>query len=105
MPILIVARAMPMVRMNRPIRSSVFLLGEHMLDTRAEFRFGIIGPPNGLWHGATLLLLAMDVADEAVPDQECLVGRRSVGGIGPDSARRIALIKKALTQTARGRPS
>ena len=57
-------------------------------------------------------LLAMDVADEAILVQERLVGRRSVGGIGPHPARRIALVEQALAQTTAligsricGRPS
>jgi hypothetical protein len=41
----------------------------------------------------------MDVADEAILVQECLVGRRSIGGIGPHPARRIALVEQALAQT------
>jgi hypothetical protein len=50
--------------MNSPIRS--LLLGEHMLDTRADFRFRIVGPPHRLVHSAAFRLLAMDVADEAI---------------------------------------
>jgi hypothetical protein len=56
--------------------------------------------------------LRMDVADEAILGQERLVGRRSVGGIGPHPARRIAPVKQALAQTTTligsricGRPS
>src|SRR5262245_64515653 len=41
----------------------------------------------------------MDVADEAIPVQERLVGRRSVSGIGPHPARSIALVEQALAQT------
>src|SRR5262245_15813267 len=70
-----------------------------MLDTRADFRFRIIGTPHRLGHSATFRLLAMDVADEAILGQERLVGRRSVGGIGPHPARRIALVEQALAQT------
>ena len=61
---------------------------------------------------AAFRLLAMDVADEAILVQERLVGRRSVGGIGPHPARRIALVEQALAQTTAligsricGRPS
>src|SRR5215471_3565071 len=46
--------------------------------------------------------------DEAIFVQERLVGRRSVGGIGPHPARRIALVEQALAQTISricGRPS
>jgi hypothetical protein len=73
----------------------MLLLGEHMLDTRANFRFRIIGSPNRLGHGAALRLLAMDVADEPVPYQECLIDRRSIGGLGPQPARRIGIVKQA----------
>src|SRR5262245_3908230 len=83
-----------------------------MLDTRADFRFRIVGPPHRLVHRAAFRLLAMDVADEAILGQECLVGCRSVGGIGPHPARRIALVEQALAQTTAligsricGRPS
>src|SRR6478672_1046382 len=83
-----------------------------MLDTRADFRFRIVGPPHRLGHSAAFRLLAMDVADEAILVEERLVGRRSVGGIGPHPARRIALVEQALAQTTAligsricGRPS
>jgi hypothetical protein len=77
----------------------ILLLSEHMLDTRADFRFRIVGPPHRLGHSAAFRLLAMNVADEAILVQERLVGRRSVGGIGPHSARRIAAVEQALAQT------
>jgi hypothetical protein len=64
-----------------------------MLDARADFRFRIVGPPHRLGHSAAFRLLAMDVADEAILVQERLVGCRSVGGIGPHPARRIALVE------------
>src|SRR6476660_8524598 len=51
-----------------------------MLDTRADFRFRIVGTPHRLGHSAAFRLLAMDVADEAILGQERLVDRRSVGG-------------------------
>jgi hypothetical protein len=70
-----------------------------MLDARADFRFGIVGPPHRLRHSAAVWLLAMDMADEAILVQERLVGRRSVGGIGPHPARRIGLVEQALAQT------
>src|SRR5262252_3723483 len=70
-----------------------------MLDTRADFRFRIVGPPHRVGHSAAFRLLAMDVADEAILGQERLVGRRSVGGIGPYPARRVALVEQALAQT------
>src|SRR5215471_9612427 len=83
-----------------------------MLDTRADFRFRIVGPLHRLGHSAAFRLLAMDVADEAVLGQERLVGRRSVSGIGPHPARRIVLVEQALAQTTAligsricGRPS
>ena len=41
-----------------------------------------------------------DMADEVGPVQKRLVSRRSVGGIGPESACRIDLVENALAQTA-----
>src|SRR3974390_3873704 len=79
---------------------AVLLLGEHMLDTRADLRFCIVGPPYRLGHGAALRLFAMDVAHKTVPCQKRLVYRRSVGGIGPHPARRIGLVEQAFAQTA-----
>jgi hypothetical protein len=38
----------------------------------------------------------MDVANETILVQERLVGRRSVGGICPHPARRIALVEQTL---------
>jgi hypothetical protein len=63
-----------------------------MFYTRADFRFRIVGPPRRFVHSAAFRLLAMDVADEAILGQECLVGCRSVGGIGPHPARRVLLL-------------
>src|SRR5262249_17894669 len=65
-----------------------------MLDTRADFRFRLVGLPHRLGHSAAFRLLAMDVADEAILGQERLVGCRSVGGIGPHPARRIVLVEQ-----------
>src|SRR6516164_10883071 len=83
-----------------------------MLDTRADFRFRIVGPPHRVGRSAAFRLLVMDVADETILVQERLVGSRSVGGIGPHPARRIALVEQALAQTTAligsricGRPS
>jgi hypothetical protein len=70
-----------------------------MFDTRADFRFRIVGTPHRLAHSVAFRLFAMDVADEAILGQERFVGRRSVGGIGPHPARRIALVEQALAQT------
>src|SRR5580692_9551659 len=42
----------------------------------------------------------MDMADEAVPLHELLVGGRSVGGVRPDAARRVGLVEKSIAQTA-----
>src|ERR1700721_1764372 len=83
-----------------------------MLDTRADFRFRIVGPAHRLVHSAAFRLLAMDVADEAILVQERLVGPRPVGTIRPHPAPRIALVEQALAQTTAlirsricGRPS
>src|ERR1700693_6320279 len=42
----------------------------------------------------------MDMADEAVPFHELLVGSRSVSGVCPDAARRVGLVEKSIAQTA-----
>src|ERR1700747_3674690 len=42
----------------------------------------------------------MDMADEAVPFHELLVGGRSVSGARPDAARRVGLVEKSTAQTA-----
>jgi hypothetical protein len=42
----------------------------------------------------------MDMADEAVPFHELLVGGRSVSGVRPDAARRVGLVEKSIAQTA-----
>ena len=65
-----------------------------MLDTRADFRFRIVGTPHRLVHSAAFRLLAMDVADEAILVQERLVGRQSVGGIGPTPLAVLLLSSK-----------
>ena len=77
----------------------MLLLGKHVLDTRADFRFRIVGPPHRVGHNAAFRLLAVDVADEAILGQERLVGCRSIGGIGPHPTRRIGLVEQALAQT------
>ena len=50
----------------------ILLLGKHMFDTRADFRFRIVGPPRRLGHSAAFRLLAMDVPDEVILGQERL---------------------------------
>src|SRR2546425_3924704 len=42
----------------------------------------------------------MDMADEAVPFHELLLGGRSVRGVRPDAARRVGLVEKSIAQTA-----
>src|SRR6202035_5287039 len=42
----------------------------------------------------------MDMADEAVPFHELLVGGRSISGVRPDAARRVGLVEKSIAQTA-----
>jgi hypothetical protein len=71
----------------------------HSFRRKCARRPEIIGPPHRLEHSAAFRLLAMDVADEAILGQERLVGCRSVGGIGPRPARRIALVEQASAQT------
>ena len=70
MPIFVVARAIPMVRMNRSIRS---FCAANTCSTRARI--------------FDLVLL-----------HERLIGRRPIGGIGPDATRRIDLIEQSFTQ-------
>jgi len=41
----------------------------------------------------------MDMADEAVPFHELLVGGRSVSGVRPDAARRVGLVRESIAQT------
>src|SRR5262245_12883794 len=77
----------------------ILLLGEHMLDTRTDFRFRIVGPPHRLRHSAAFRLLAMDMADEAVLGQERIVGRRSVSGICQQTASRFFLVEQSLEKT------
>src|SRR6202023_2634160 len=50
------------------------LLGEDMLDARTDFGFGVVGAPDRFRHRAPLRPLTMDMADEAVPFHELLVG-------------------------------
>jgi hypothetical protein len=38
----------------------------------------------------------MDMADEAVPFHELLVGGRPVSGVRPDAARRVGLVEKSI---------
>src|SRR5436309_8323175 len=69
-----------------------------MLDTRADFRFGVVGPPDRPGHSAPLGLLAVNAAGEAVLLHERLIRCRPIGGIGPDATRRIGLIEQSFTQ-------
>src|SRR5712671_4652686 len=62
----------------------ILLLGEDMLDARTDFRFGVVGAPDRFQHRAPLRPLTMDMADEAVPFHELLVGGRSVSGVRPE---------------------
>src|ERR1700731_630641 len=78
----------------------ILLLGEDMLDPRTDFRFGVISAPDRFRHRAPLRPLTMDMADEAVPFHELLVGGRSVSGVRPDAARRVGLVEKSIAQTA-----
>src|SRR6202045_4847690 len=78
----------------------ILLLGEDMLDARTDFRFGVISAPDRFRHRAPLRPLTMDMADEAVPLHELLVGSRSVSGVRPDAARRVGLVEKSIAQTA-----
>ena len=95
-PILVVARAIPMVRMNK--LHPLLLLSEDMLDTRPDLRFGVVGSADRIRHSPALRLLAMDAADEAVLRHERFVGGRPIGGVGPHRARRVGLVEKPLAQ-------
>ena len=62
------ARAMPMVRMNRPIGP---FCSAKTCSTRARiFDSGRIGPGDGVWHRFAPRLLVMDAADLAEPCRE-----------------------------------
>src|ERR1700719_1134077 len=78
----------------------ILRLGEDMLDARTDFRFGVVGTPDRFRHRAPLRPLTMDMADEAVPFHELLVGGRSVSGVRPDAARRVGLVEKSIAQMA-----
>src|SRR4051794_20655915 len=69
MPIFVVARAIPMVRINRSIRS---FCAANTCSTRAQI--------------FDLVLL-----------HERLIGRRPIGGIGPDTTRRIGLVEQSFS--------
>src|SRR5246127_3952658 len=79
MPIFTLARAIPIVRTNKI--HPVFLFGEHVLDIRANLRFGGVGPAHRRGHGSSLWFLAMNAADEAVLFHERLIGRRGIGRV------------------------
>src|ERR1700739_4036316 len=95
MPILVVARAIPIVLMNNPIRS---FCSANTCSTRTRiFDFALLARRivSGI---ARPSASCMDVAGETILGQERLVGRRSVSGIGPHPARRIVLVEQALAQ-------
>ncbi len=101
MPIFTFARAMPIVRTNRPIRS--FCSAKTCSTSRTDGRFGGVGAARGFRHWTALWLLAMHLGSEAVFLPEGLIGRRAISRIGPDGSRRVGLVEKALAQAARPR--
>ena len=61
-----------------------FLFSKDMRDARADFRLRGIGGRGAFGHWRALGLLAADLADLAVGDQEILIGLCTIGGVGPD---------------------
>src|SRR3984893_7596839 len=78
----------------------ILLLGKDMLDARTDFGFGVVGAPDRFRRRAPLRPLTMDMADEAGPFHELLVGGRSVSGVRPDAARPGGLGERSIAQTA-----
>lgn len=62
----------------------VLLVGEDVLDTGANLRFGRVRLRGPFGHRLASGLLAMDAADPALPLEPPLVGLAAMGGIGPD---------------------
>src|SRR5437588_7538489 len=71
-----------------------------MLDALAYFRFLFVGMPHRLPHTTLFPYTTLFRSDEAILVQERRVGRRSVGGIGPHPARRIAAVGQDEHTTA-----
>ena len=87
---MVLARTMPIVRMNRPI--GPFCRAKTLLDRRADRRFAGIGPGRAARHRFALRLLAVDLRAQEVAGEEFLVGPRAIGGIGPDIAGGVVAI-------------
>ncbi len=97
MPIFVVARAIPIVRTNNPIRdfcaAKTCSMRERTLDFSALARRVLSGMGLPRW------LLAVNAADEAISGQEVLVGGRAVGAVRPHDGGSVGLVQQALTQT------
>src|SRR4029077_16806393 len=96
--IFVFALAIPMVRMNKPIRS--FCSAKTCSTRERIFDLAVLARRIASGLGRPLGRLTMDLADEAVPFHELLVGGRSVSGLRPDAARRVCLVEKSIAQTA-----
>src|SRR6202022_3314063 len=97
-PIFVFALAIPMVRMNKPIRS--FGSAKTCSTRERIFDLALLARRISSGIGPPFEPLPMDMADEAVPFHELLVGGRSVSGVRPEAARRVGLVEKSIAQTA-----
>src|SRR6202171_1497812 len=84
--------------MNKPIRS--FCSAKTCSTRERIFDLALLARRIASGIGRPFGLLTMDMADEAVPFHELLVGGRSVSGVRPDAARRVGLVEKSIAQTA-----
>ena len=91
-PIFVLARARPIVRMNRLILC--LLAGEDVLDRGPDRRASAVGTGDIDRHRPATRLLAVDVAREHPILQQRLVLLAAVAGIRPDPSRRIARIEQ-----------
>jgi hypothetical protein len=66
---------------------AVLLMGEDMLDRRADRGLGSICPRYVLRHRLACGLAAMDPADQPFRGQPCVILLRAIGAIGPDIRR------------------
>src|ERR1700737_3451725 len=97
-PIFVFALAIPMVRMNKPIRS--FGSAKTCSTRERIFDLALLARRIASGTGSPLRPLPMDMADEAVPGHKVFLRGRSVSGVRPDAARRVGLVEKSIAQTA-----
>ena len=70
-----------------------FLLGEDILDGRANLRLTPVGNARTQWHRLALRLFHVDARHEAVLGEMRLDLRRPVGGIGPNVTVGVFLVE------------